>query len=164
MPLSFVYENKEYSWIKVPRPCEKFVMLEDMRKEKFRFMIHVITPEFAPVVIGRSSDCDLRINDISVSRSHATIDYDSYSFFIKDSHSKFGTLVLISNPISVNIGHSLALQVNKTFFSIKVKKRSKLLNCCDPRHSASVQPLPRRRTQIPWEEICLQSPHSHFDI
>ena len=67
LPLSFVYENKEYSLIKVPRPCEKFVMLEDMRKEKFRFMIHVITPEFAPVVIGRSSDCDLRINDISVS-------------------------------------------------------------------------------------------------
>jgi pSer/pThr/pTyr-binding forkhead associated (FHA) protein len=44
------------------------------------------------IKIGRASDCDIKISDISVSRSHARLYLDESDFYIKDLKSKFGTL------------------------------------------------------------------------
>jgi pSer/pThr/pTyr-binding forkhead associated (FHA) protein len=44
--------------------------------------------------MGRGHDSEVRVNDISVSRTHAIINYTPGGFFIKDNNSKFGTLVL----------------------------------------------------------------------
>ena len=43
--------------------------------------------------LGRGHDSDLRIADISVSRTHADIKYENGIFKIQDKISKFGTLV-----------------------------------------------------------------------
>ncbi len=48
---------------------------------------------------GRYLDCDLRINDISVSRFHAKIKMSQNKVSIEDLESKFGTLILIQNPL-----------------------------------------------------------------
>ena len=47
------------------------------------------------IKIGRGTDNDLRVQDISVSRIHAFIKRDPLSgaFYLQDNHSKFGTLV-----------------------------------------------------------------------
>lgn len=49
------------------------------------------------IKIGRGHDNDLRIADISVSRTHAFFKFDSKTGFvtIEDNSSKFGTLVLL---------------------------------------------------------------------
>ena len=49
----------------------------------------------AQIKLGRGFDCDIRINDISVSRSHAIIKLEKGNFYLQDSNSKFGTLLLM---------------------------------------------------------------------
>lgn len=45
------------------------------------------------VTIGRGHECDVRVTDISVSRSHALLKKIGEEFYIEDLNSKFGTLV-----------------------------------------------------------------------
>ena len=43
--------------------------------------------------MGRGHECEIRITDISVSRSHARVEKHGSNYFIFDNKSKFGTLV-----------------------------------------------------------------------
>ncbi|EGR28147.1 hypothetical protein IMG5_182310 [Ichthyophthirius multifiliis] len=54
--------------------------------------------------IGRSHHSDIIINDLSVSRIHATLKFypGSKELYIKDNNSKFGTLVLLRENIQLN--------------------------------------------------------------
>lgn len=45
--------------------------------------------------IGRGKDLDIRISDISVSRTHSYLKIENKKVKIFDNRSKFGTLVLI---------------------------------------------------------------------
>jgi len=45
------------------------------------------------IFLGRGHDCDIKIQDISVSRHHAVIGFKDGRFFIEDRKSKFGTLI-----------------------------------------------------------------------
>jgi pSer/pThr/pTyr-binding forkhead associated (FHA) protein len=53
------------------------------------------------IKIGRSVDSDVRVtDDISVSRNHACIKKGSNGdYFLEDKKSKFGTLMLVQQPI-----------------------------------------------------------------
>ncbi len=44
------------------------------------------------LIIGRGHESDIRISDISVSRSHAKITREKDGFILQDQNSKFGTL------------------------------------------------------------------------
>lgn len=56
------------------------------------------------IKIGRGHDADVRVTDISVSRCHALIKKTEKGiFYIEDNQSKFGTLILIKNPIMLNM-------------------------------------------------------------
>ena len=43
--------------------------------------------------LGRGHQCEIRVTDISVSRTHSEIRYEKGKFYVKDLKSKFGTLV-----------------------------------------------------------------------
>lgn len=45
--------------------------------------------------MGRGHESEVRVSDISVSRTHAIIRYQADGIFISDNQSKFGTLVLV---------------------------------------------------------------------
>src|SRR5580658_3529 len=47
----------------------------------------------SPVVLGRGEDCDVRINDHSVSRRHARIEPNPEGYFAIDLQSTNGTFV-----------------------------------------------------------------------
>jgi pSer/pThr/pTyr-binding forkhead associated (FHA) protein len=53
--------------------------------------------------IGRGADSDVRVNDdISVSRQHAFIQKtQSGEYYLLDNNSKFGTLMLLQNPVFI---------------------------------------------------------------
>ena len=56
--------------------------------------MHVLTPdEKVPVTLGRGHQCEIRITDISVSRTHSEIRLENGRFYVRDLKSKFGTLV-----------------------------------------------------------------------
>ena len=56
----------------------------------------------------------MRINDISVSRTHALLTFNNNKIYIKDLKSKFGTLVLVQNEIEIN-DKIVSLQIGRTY-------------------------------------------------
>ena len=64
----------------------------------------------AMFTIGRRSDCDLRIADLSVSRLHAQLDRDEDGWLLSDLGSRNGTRVngwLLRDPVPVRVGDVL---------------------------------------------------------
>ena len=49
--------------------------------------------------IGRSQTCDIKINQETISRIHAKINFEDDEFFIKDLDSTYGTMVLLKEPL-----------------------------------------------------------------
>ena len=52
-----------------------------------------------PVVIGRHPDCDIHIDDGSVSRHHAQVTYEGGQYYVQDLNSRNGTFL---NDASIN--------------------------------------------------------------
>ena len=78
--------------------------------------IHVIQLTGDVIKIGRGHESDVRINDISVSRVHALLKYDTVTgrLLIRNLKSKFGTLVLLKKPLIIK-DKKIDLQVGRTF-------------------------------------------------
>jgi hypothetical protein len=99
--------------------------------------IHVITLTNDPISIGRGHDSDVRINDISVSRNHATLTakLETGQLLLRDGKSKFGTLVSTSHKLCVIPGKPLYIQQGTTFMTFTLKlKLCSLLTCYKPKH------------------------------
>lgn len=80
--------------------------------------IQVITLENEEkVVLGRGHETDVRINDISVSRTHSMIVLSDSKIILKDLKSKFGTLVLMQDEVKVE-DKPICLQIGRTFMEI----------------------------------------------
>ena len=58
----------------------------------------------------------MRINDISVSRNHAKLKYnpEDGTILLRDLKSKFGTLILIKNPLQIK-EKKIHLQIGRTY-------------------------------------------------
>jgi pSer/pThr/pTyr-binding forkhead associated (FHA) protein len=77
--------------------------------------IHVILlDETNKITMGRGHESDVRINDISVSRSHATLTFENGKIRIRDLKSKFGTLVLIKKDLNI-LESKIQLQIGRTY-------------------------------------------------
>ena len=71
--------------------------------------------------IGRFTECDLRINEISVSRYHSKVYKKHNKVYIEDLQSKFGTLIKIPEQGLLIDRHQKAvfsLQTGRSFFQI----------------------------------------------
>lgn len=99
-------------------------------------MIHVINMlKGEEVKIGRGHDVDVRVTDISVSRVHAIIKKSQKGYFyIEDNHSKFGSLVLIRNPLLLKDGDPNIIQAGRTLMEISIKRPIKIFNSCICNH------------------------------
>ena len=122
--------NQIYELIDIERPNCNYIILEslDQIKEnnenhKFIHVIKLINEE--DITIGRSNLADIKVNDISVSRIHAKLNFNfnQKSLEIKDLKSKFGTLVLIKDKIELKYGEVLFFQVGRTLFGINNLKK-----------------------------------------
>jgi len=82
--------------IPIQRPDEPYILLErvfyDKSKESFEnskmLILLSISGESQTIKLGRGHECDLRENDISVSRLHAYIQFNNGKFIIFDNNSK----------------------------------------------------------------------------
>jgi hypothetical protein len=80
--------------------CGHYVVMESLPLEKNSSRtIHILgfSEEKKTFNMGRGHESEVRVNDISVSRCHAIIKYQSDGIFIEDNRSKFGTLVLLKD-------------------------------------------------------------------
>lgn len=109
--------------IDLDRPVDKNYMilesLNQVKDNKNYKSIHVITLiKDEKIIMGRGHEADVRINDISVSRSHGTIILASDGKIqLKDFGSKFGTLALIQNKFEC-LRKKVCLQIGRTYLEV----------------------------------------------
>jgi len=104
--LKFELNDKHYSLIDINIPDKNYLVLESLNQTKDNCnykSIHVVKiTEGERILLGRGHDCDIRINDISVSRKHSVLEFSEGNVLLKDLYSKFGTLSLIHDDIVMN--------------------------------------------------------------
>ena len=112
--------DKTFELIDIDRPTEQeYLVLESLNQMKnnsnFK-SIHVIKLTGEDIIFGRNKECDIYINDISVSRNHALLKYNvnDGKILIKDLKSRFGTLVLVQKPLKIN-DKKIHLQIGRTY-------------------------------------------------
>ena len=108
----------ELSELEKPAGCD-YIVLESLNQMKENCnikSIHVIQLGTDELIIGRGHESDIRINDISVSRSHAKLKYDmeNGTILLRDLKSKFGTLILIKKPLQIK-EKKIHIQIGRTY-------------------------------------------------
>ena len=136
--------EKPFELIELEKPvgCD-YIVLESLNQMKENCnikSIHVIQLGTDELIIGRGHESDIRINDISVSRSHAKLRYDmeNGTILLRDLKSKFGTLILIKKPlqkkkkkIHIQIGRTYIegwLMGMEEFNKLRKEKKNKMQN------------------------------------
>ena len=137
-PTAIQINDEARDLVEVHKPNCAFIVLEDIRRENSNRGLHVVSlSEGNCFKLGRGHECDIRVSDISVSRMHAIVKLSQGGFYLEDKNSKFGTLVQAKRTVTLATGVVLALQVNRTTVTLKVKRPWKLLQCCQCFHRPS---------------------------
>jgi len=84
----------------------------------------ILAADQQAIKIGRGSDCDLRSGDVSVSRCHAFLKYDSGSFYLEDNESKYGTHVLIKGEYVLKSDFNSEISFGRTVISFYCMERN----------------------------------------
>ena len=123
--------EKPFELIDLQKPvnCD-YIVLESLNQMKENCnikSIHVIQLNGDELTIGRGHESDVRINDISVSRSHAKLKYnvEEGTLLLRDLKSKFGTLILIKKPINI-LNKYLRIQIGRTYIETKLVKEEEV--------------------------------------
>ena len=95
-------------------------MIKEIPEEKSIFIVHFKNKK--EVKVGRATDANIRLNDISVSRAHAKINLLNNSFYLHDTNSKFGTLIKMKSNFKVLYNKPFYVQKGNTFFEFIMKK------------------------------------------
>jgi hypothetical protein len=112
--------EKPFELIDLQKPLDcDYIILESLNQMKENCnikSIHVIQLTGDELTIGRGHESDVRINDISVSRSHAKLKYNPTegTLLLRDLKSKFGTLILIKKPLKIK-ERKIHLQIGRTY-------------------------------------------------
>ena len=134
-PFRFKINNNDkiYDLIEIERPINtNYIVLESLNQIKENCnikSIHIISlTNNEDIIIGRGHDCDVRIKDISVSRYHSKVKYntDNNSLLIRDLKSKFGTLILIKTPFEIR--ETTQLQIGRTYIKASTLSFEELKN------------------------------------
>lgn len=105
----YYIKGKPFHLLNYKRPEEgKYITLESFTNTPHK-TIHVINlqenledySEEMEFLVGRDNNVKIRITDISVSRNHAILTYNNGEFYVRDTNSKFGTLILMQSPFPI---------------------------------------------------------------
>lgn len=99
-------------------------------------VVHVFDLRYDEFKVGRSVDTDMKIADISVSRTHSFFKIKDGCLLVEDNGSKFGTLVKIQRPLPVlnsktdGSSKSTLIQVGRTLLYLNMITTKKLKTQC----------------------------------
>ena len=111
------------------QPC--YVVFESVSANTSK-VIHVVNFNGAEEIrIGRGHEADIRVTDISVTRTHAKLRKSTKGYFIiEDNKSKFGTLALIRSPFALSLNDANFIQCGRTLCEISIRRPIKLIDSC----------------------------------
>lgn len=70
--------------------------------------------------IGRGHECGLRLDEVSMSRWHASIKFSDGKFFVEDHGSKFGTLLALNRPWELHANLPVSIKVGRTVLALQL--------------------------------------------
>jgi len=108
-------EERDDPIVELPKTKAPYVVLERDSHRPDEKGVHVISlADKNRLKLGRGHISDIRFNDVSISRWHATINFkpEDNSFFLEDHDSKFGTLLASKPPIILD--QELHFQAGRT--------------------------------------------------
>ena len=137
-PENIKIKKKIYNIIDLERPDNEYLILDGIIKEnpeqKSIFVINFKEP-YKTIKIGRASDADVRLGDISVSRAHAQINLYNGYLVLNDTKSKFGTLINAGNFFCVLYNRPFSVQKGNIFLRFLMKmKLCRILTCYKPKN------------------------------
>ncbi|KRX09048.1 SMAD/FHA domain [Pseudocohnilembus persalinus] len=124
-----------YSIINIPKPKGSYLMLQlkgsDKKQERGIFIVDLSVKD--TLKIGRTHDCDIKLNDISVSRVHAILQLQNNELYIEDYGSKFGTLVLLQDKLVLEpvLKKQYLIQCGRTLVTMEFQKATKQKSLVD---------------------------------
>ena len=106
-----------------------YIVFESFELINQKKLIYIISfDEKNAISIGRGQDCDVRLGDVTVSRTHSLfLRTKENKIMIKDAGSKFGTLVLLQARKVLISNKILSIQIGKIYFNLCVQYFN--LNC-----------------------------------
>lgn len=90
-------------------PEDNYIVLEQISKSSESKAIFVVSLDKDLIRIGWGKELEIRISDISVSRFHSCLWIENKKVLIFDNNSKFGTLIMIQNPLNISQFKSVTL-------------------------------------------------------
>ena len=144
------YDIDNIPWLDLQRPTTNYMIIEGIVKENLEtksiFIIKLL--EHTQIKIGRASDADVRLNDISVSRCHAIIRLCDGFCVLSDTKSKYGTLVNTGNKLCVLPKKPLTIVKENTMLKFRMDmKLCCLLSCYRPKN------IPYKNYNIFFERV-----------
>lgn len=122
--------------VEVPWTHPPFIVLENMVRDSQQHTtrgLHVISLAEKELKLGRGHESDVRIADVSISRTHATIRFSKGQFLLQDNSSKFGTLVAMKKPRVLEPGVNISIQMGRTVLTLRAEQ--------DPNQSTAANSL-----------------------
>jgi hypothetical protein len=119
-PITIKNNNINYNLIDYNVPeGQNYIILQSLnsiKENNYPLSIHVLMfiENESSYILGRGHESDIRITDISVSRSHARIFMKDDKFFMEDLGSKFGSLVLAKEHVILECG--FIYQIGRSLF------------------------------------------------
>ncbi|CAD8199085.1 unnamed protein product [Paramecium octaurelia] len=119
LPLRVQFENEYFDLFTLERPELQYILVENVNKEKNVcceiYLIHALLQD--NIKLGRGFQCDIKAQDITVSRHHATIKLSNNNFVIEDNKSRFGTLVSINQKCEIDCA-ACGFQIGKLLINL----------------------------------------------
>ena len=98
------FENKMrssmFAIMQFDRPDKNYMILESIKSAPAK-VVHVFDLRYSEFKVGRSVETDMKIADISVSRTHSFFKVINNKIVVEDTGSKFGTLVKLQRPVDL---------------------------------------------------------------
>ena len=110
-----------------------YTLYDDLKKKTFRkgiiiFKINDENDNDDVITVGRSQNNKIKLKDISVSRNHCNFVKKKNKLYIVDKGSKFGTLIYLNNPLSLNPDtNECTLISGKHLFSLNLQRKQNFL-------------------------------------
>jgi len=122
-PDIFVYKTKLIQLIDHERLHPNSILMESLPREgQSEKKMYLITVRPSNIIkIGRGHEVDVRINDISISRFHASLTQSDGNFYLHDNSSKFGTLALLKKNSVLSLDQQPSVQIGRTLLSFQIK-------------------------------------------
>lgn len=123
-PHKFCIAGNIVELVEIPKPSERFLVLESLCKDKNSNKgIHILSFHSKKSIrLGRGHDCELRVSDISVSRTHSQISMHGDSFYLEDHESKFGTLIQVKRPVVLSQYDEYWFQSGRSLAKLRVNR------------------------------------------